>query len=719
MERAIHIALAGNPNSGKTTMFNALTGARQHVGNYPGVTVTRKEGVLRHGGANITVVDLPGTYSLTPYSEEEIAARDYIVNDRPDAVVDILDANTLERGLYLAVQFLELGLPLVLALNMMDEVQRKGRRIDSKRLAELLDVPVVETVAREGQGKDELTRQAVAHARQAQGRRAPLLLSYGSDVDHALLGMEDAVGKSGVLTHLPPRWVALKFLEDDPTIRETVKRRDAALFQSLSETAARTALHVRQTLNTGLDALVADHRYGYIASLLKQGVIVEDSDPRRRRISDRVDKVLTHALAGPLLMMGVLWGMFHLTFWLGELPLGWMDALFGWLSGVAEAAIPEGMLQSLVVSGIIDGVGGVLGFVPLVLFLFLQLAILEDLGYTARMAYMLDRVFKAFGLHGNSVMPFIIGGGIPGGCAVPAVMAARTLKSPKEKLATVLTTPFMACGAKVPVFLLLIAAFFPAAGASAMFWITLGSWAAALLVAKLLRITAIKGEATPFLMELPPYRLPTLRGVLIHTWERCWQYIKKAGTVILGISILLWAALTFPGLSEERTAGFEAQREAAQVQYQGEPEALDAAVLAIDNQEAEEALRGSFAGRLGVALEPLSELAGFDWRTNIALIGGFAAKEVVVSTLGTAYSLGDVDPEESTGLADRLRADPAFSLATALALMVFTVLYAPCFVTVVVIARESSWRWAAFSVVFNTALAFAAATVTYQIASAV
>ena len=719
MERAIHIALAGNPNSGKTTMFNALTGARQHVGNYPGVTVARKEGSLRHDGLNVTMVDLPGTYSLTPYSEEEIAARDYIVNDRPDAVVDILDANTLERGLYLAVQFLELGLPLVLALNMMDEVQRKGRRIDSRRLAELLDVPVVETVARAGQGKDELLRQAVAHARQTQGHRAPLLLSYGSDVDQALLGMEEAVRASGVLAHLPPRWVALKFLEEDPAIAQTVHRLDPALHQALADIAGRTARHVRQTLNTGLDALVADHRYGFIASLLKQGVITEDSDPKRRRISERVDKVLTHALAGPVIMVGVLWGMFHLTFWLGELPLNWMDALFGWLSGVAEAAIPEGMLQSLVVSGVIDGMGGVLGFVPLVLFLFLQLAILEDLGYTARMAYMLDRVFKAFGLHGNSVMPFIIGGGIPGGCAVPAVMAARTLKSPKEKLATVLTTPFMACGAKVPVFLLLIAAFFPEAGASAMFWITVGSWAAALIVAKLLRLTAIQGEPTPFLMELPPYRLPTLRGVLIHTWERCWQYIKKAGTVILAISVLLWAALTFPGLPEDETARFEDQRAAAEVQYQGLNEELESALLAIDNLEAEESLRASFAGRLGIALEPVSELAGFDWRTNIALIGGFAAKEVVVSTLGTAYSLGEVDPEESGGLAEQLRADPGFTVATALALMVFTVLYAPCFVTVVVIARESSWGWAAFSVVFNTALAFTAATVTYQIASAV
>ncbi len=368
------------------------------------------------------------------------------------------------------------------------------------------------------------------------------------------------------------------------------------------------------------------------------------------------------------------------------------------------------------VSGIIDGVGGVLGFVPLILVMFLQLAVLEDLGYTARMAYMLDRVFKAFGLHGNSVMPFIISGGIPGGCAVPGVMATRTLKSPKEKLATILTAPFMACGAKVPVFLLLIGAFFPEAGASALFWITIASWGAALLVAKALRMTAIKGEPTPFLMELPPYRTPTLRGVLIHTWERGWQYIKKAGTVILGISILLWAAMTFPGLPEDRTAQFEETRVAAEAQHQGE--ALEDALAAIDNIEAEAALRHSLAGRLGTLLEPVSQMAGFDWRTNIALVGGFAAKEVVVSTLGTAYSLGEVDPEEFESLSDQLAADPGFTQATALALIVFTILYAPCFVTVVVMAREASWKWAGFSMVFNTLLAFVLSVGVYQIAAA-
>ena len=366
-------------------------------------------------------------------------------------------------------------------------------------------------------------------------------------------------------------------------------------------------------------------------------------------------------------------------------------------------------MQSLVVSGIIDGVGGVMGFVPLIMVMFFLLSFLEDSGYMARMAYMLDRVFRAFGLHGSSVMPMIVSGGIPGGCAVPGVMAARTLRSPREKIATILVAPFMSCGAKVPVFLLLAAAFFPGSGAQALFWITLAGWGAALIVAKVLRSTVLRGDATPFVMELPPYRMPTLRGLCIHTWERAWQYIKKAGTVILAISILLWAAMTFPGLSSERVAAFEAERGRIEGSLTLTAAAREQALLELDNVQSGETLQNSAAGRLGTALEPVTKWAGFDWRTNIALLGGFAAKEVIVSTLGTAYSLGEVDPEEAEPLSERLAGEPGWSPWTAAALIAFVMLYAPCFVTVVAIARELSWKWASFSVAMNTVLAFSVA----------
>ncbi|MBN2141599.1 MAG: ferrous iron transport protein B [Desulfovibrionaceae bacterium] len=714
----VNLALAGNPNSGKTTFFNLLTGARQHVGNYPGITVERKEGHLSWNNGQVRVLDLPGCYSLTSYSPEEVVARNALLKERPQAVVQVVDANTLERSLFLTVQFLELGIPVVLALNMMDEARRKGLRIDSAKLSALLGLPVVETVAREGQGKEALVAQAVAHAREKLGRTEPLALSYGKDLDPILTDMAAIVERNAFLIgRYPARWIALKYLEGDAEVMREGEKSDSQAAKALEAKVAEARKLCRDFLKSYPEAVIADFRYGYINSILQQGVVSQDARRQRIEISERLDQVLTHRLLGPGIMLAVLYAVFYATFSIGEIPMGWLEALFGYLGETAENLIPEGLFRSLVVSGVIDGVGGVLGFVPLIVVMFFALTLLEDSGYMARVAYMLDRVLRVFGLHGCSVMPFLVSGGLPGGCAVPGIMATRTLRNPKEKLATLLTAPFMTCGAKVPVFILLAAAFFPGLEARVMFLSTLGAWAMALLASRLLRSTLLKGESTPFVMELPPYRMPTLRGLVIHTWERTWQYIKKAGTVILAISILIWAAMTFPGLPQEQAAGFEALRLAAQQEGSAQAE-LDDRLTGIDNQEAQAALRHSVAGRIGVFLEPISRWAGFDWRTNISLVGGFAAKEVIVSALGTAYSLGDVDPEESETLSQRLAGDRAWSFATALSLIVFVLLYAPCFVTVVAMARESSWGWALFSVGFSTALAFFMAVAVYQVSSA-
>jgi len=395
-----------------------------------------------------------------------------------------------------------------------------------------------------------------------------------------------------------------------------------------------------------------------------------------------------------------------------------VEFFFAWLSELITSFTSPGLVQSLFVDGIIGGVGGVLGFVPLIMIMFLGISFLEDSGYMARMAYMMDRVLRIFGLHGCSVMPFIVSGGIPGGCAVPGVMGTRTLRSPKEKLATLMTLPFMPCGAKVPIFLLLGGAFFHDAAADVLFWITIGSWITAFAVSWVLRNTIIKGGATPFVMELPPYRMPTIKGVCIHTWERAWQYIKKAGTFILAVSILIWAAMTFPSLPDDQSKAFENQREIVQKQaVQQNPEnkeALKQQLVKIDNMEAEAALKNSLAGKIGTGIESVTSIAGFDWRINIALLGGFAAKEVIVSTLGTAYSMGDLDSEDDKGLSNRLKNDPEWDILRALSLMIFVILYAPCFITVITMAKESSWKWAIFSVIYTTILAFIAATAVYQ-----
>ncbi len=734
------IALAGNPNSGKSTLFNALTGARQRVGNYPGVTVEKKEGRYELNGIKLNIVDLPGTYSLTAYSPEEVVARDFLVDQRPALVVHIVDAANLGRNLYLTLQFLELGVPVVIALNMIDVAVERGIRIDAEKLAHLLRLPVVPTVARSGKGKEALM-EAVAAVVQSRAPIDPLFISYGNEIDPVLSELGRRIQAAGFLTQrFPARWTALKYLEGDEQVRALGAKADPRLHAELEAAVARLADHLQSTADTYPEAVIADQRYGFISLILKQGVVTRTGDLNRLFLSDKIDQVVTQRFVGPLFMAAVVYGLYHFTFGISKAPVAWVEGFFGGLKGLAEAHLSDGPLKSLIASGIIDGAGGVLGYTPLIMFMFFGISLLEDSGYLARVAYMLDRVFRAFGLHGSSVMAFVVSGGIAGGCAVPGVMATRTLKSPRERLATLLTAPFMNCGAKLPVFALLVAAFFESHEALVMLAITVLAWAGALLVAKLLRVTVIKGAATPFVMELPPYRLPTLKGLLIHTWERTWQYIKKAGTVILAISILLWAMMSFPQLPEVVQAQFEERRAAVLaaapaeiaaemaavekeagegVELSEQAQAVKEQLLTIEAEKAGAALEHSIAGRIGRALEGVSALAGFDWRTNIALVGGFAAKEVVVSTLGTAYSLGEVDPEESGSLSEKLAAAPGWRPLTALSLIVFTMFYAPCFVAVVCISREAgTWRWGAFSMIFNTLLAFTLAVLIYQTGSA-
>ena len=728
------VALGGNPNAGKTTLFNALTGSRQHVGNYPGVTVDRKEGRYVQNGHDMHIVDLPGTYSLTAYSVEEVVARDFLVNECPRVTINIVDASSLERNLYLTIQFLELGIPTCVALNMIDVARGRGIEVDDKKLSRLLGVPVVPIVARSGFGKKALMDavEAVAESPLPQ----PLRVSYGRDLETAIQEMERIIIGKKFLTNLyPSRWIAIKYLENDEQILEKGREADSQIADGLEAITRNVGAHIEETLETYPEAMIADHRYGFISSMLKQGVIKERHDRNRLFLSDRIDKVLVNRFAGPIIMLLVLMGLYHFVFTYSELPVAWCERAFEWLSDMASASLPDGLLKSLVVSGVIDGVGGVLGFVPLIMFMFFGIALLEDSGYLARVAFMLDRVFQIFGLHGSSVMAYIVSGGIAGGCAVPGVMATRTLRSPKERIATLLTAPFMNCGAKLPVFALLIAAFFPHSRARMMFILTLISWAGALLAAKFLRMTVVTGASTPFVMELPPYRLPTFRGLVIHTWERTWQYAKKAGTVILGISVLLWAAMTFPRLPAAQVETYANQRsgfvstavpqviEELETASKSQPLSTAAAelkkdLLAVDARQAGAALRHSLAGRVGTSLESVTRWAGFDWRTNIALLGGFAAKEVIVSTLGTAYSLGTVDTEAADSLAVKLVAEPGWRALTAWSLIIFVMFYAPCFVTVVCIARESSWKWGAFSMVFNSSLAFFLAVMVYQAGAA-
>ncbi len=784
MEREITIALSGNPNSGKTTVFNAITGARQQIANYPGVTVEKKFGHIRHKDSDIEVVDLPGTYSLTAYSLEEIVARDFLVNERPDLVVDIVDASNLDRNLYLAVQFMELGIPLIIALNMVDVAESRDIIIDHRQLSALLEVPVIPMVARSNKGIQELLDKAVEITGNDPQWR-PAVISYGMDIDQGLNKIEAIIKTSKVYDRkYPARWRALKCLEGDSQIKELLKR-DPDLGEKIDGICRKIFKHIMDTLEEEPEGIIADHRYGYITGITKK--TVKRKIESRLNLSDKIDRVLTNRIIGPLIMMALLYSIYVFTFSASEAPVIWFEAFFDLLKRATVSVIPEGNLQSLIVSGVIDGVGGVLGFVPLIMFMFFSIAIMEDSGYMARVAYMLDRVLRWFGLHGNSVMPLVISGGISGGCAVPGVMAARTLRDPKERIATILVVPFMNCGAKLPVYAVLIAAFFVEHKARMLFILTLLSWAFALFAAKIIRSTVLKGPKTPFVMELPPYRLPTLKGLLIHTWERTWQYIKKAGTVILGFSIILWLMMTFPGPSVEQSNFFGDQRKQLERSFLTSPDVrklvkdekdlaelnglynsyvqamkkndtalldnlstrplsflvrtvfflesgkfsgqeadgnhLNAAARYInylremidtDVREQQAALKGTIAGWIGQRLETITRPLGFDYRTNIALVGGFAAKEVVISTMGTAYSLGVVDPDEPGSLSERLRNDPGWDPLLAFTLIIFTMLYVPCIITVIMIRKESSWSWAGFSIVFNLVVAYLVSLVIRQ-----
>jgi ferrous iron transport protein B len=610
-----------------------------------------------------------------------------------------------------------MGVPVVIALNMMDVAKDRGIEIRIEKLSELLNIPIVPIIARSGKGTKELITQALAVAASSRIWE-PKDISYGDDLDESLMKLIATIEETSFLTSkYPARFTAIKYLEHDDEMLRKGQAADPVIASKLEKIVSTISDHLQATMEVYPEAIIADHRSGFIKSILRQGVITHKFDTDRLYTSDKIDKVLTNRLLGPVLMLAILFSLYQFTFSWSELPVSWMEALFGWLGGVVKNTLPDGLLKSMIISGVIDGVGGVLGFVPLIMFMFFGIAILEDSGYLARVAFMMDRIFHFFGLHGSSVMPFIVSGGIAGGCAVPGVMATRTLRSPKERMATLLTVPFMNCGAKVPVLVLLIGAFFTEHKAMYMFLFTMLAWLVALVAAKFLRMTVLRGESTPFVMELPPYRFPTFRGLVIHTWERTWQYVKKAGTVILGISILLWASMTFPELPQTKQDQFELQRSQITKGFTNHPEQLQAELTRINREESSATLRNSIAGKVGIFFEPVSRYAGFDWRTNIAMLGGFTAKEVIISTLGTVYSMGEVEAEDASSLGDRLVKDPHWNAVVAVSALVFIMFYAPCFITVICIANESSWKWAFFSITFNTTFAFIASVLVFQLGS--
>jgi ferrous iron transport protein B len=674
------------------------------VGNYPGVTVERKEGYRRHGDVDITFVDLPGTYSLSAYSAEELVARNFIVEEKPDVVVDIVDSSNLERNLYLTVQLMETGVPLVLAFNMSDEAKARGYEFDTGKLSRFFGAPIVTTVGHKGEGIDMLL-DAVASVAARETAPSNGHINYGQEIENELAKIEGMLDGS-----LPDgyggRWVALKLLENDREVRARVDS------TAIDAQIAKSADHLETILGDPPDTAIAAARYGFISGACQEAV--RSTIEIRHTVSDRIDAVATNRLLGIPIFLGLMYLVFSLTFTLGEPPMGWIEGFFKWSGDVVGGWWPEGsksLLRSLLVNGIIGGVGGVVVFLPNILLLFFAIAILEDSGYMARAAFIMDRLMHKIGLHGKSFIPMLIGFG----CSVPAIMATRMLENRRDRLTTMLVTPLMSCGARLPIYALIIPAFFPRAWHGPMLWtIYVIGILLAVLGAKFLRSTIFRGESVSFVMELPPYRMPTLKGVLIHMWEGGWLYLRKAGTVILGISILLWAMTTFPGLPEAETARFEKERQAVQAGSLTVAEQKEA-VASIDNREAEEALRYSIAGRVGQGLEPVLRPMGFDWKIGTALIGAFAAKEVFVAQMGIVHSIGEAD-EESETLREPLK--KTYTPLIGFCIMLFCLVSAPCMATIAVTGREGgSWKWAFLQLAGLTVLAYVLTVIVFQAGS--
>ncbi len=683
-KKKLTIALAGNPNCGKSTVFNNLTGSRQHVGNYPGVTVEKKEGSVVYKDFDLTVVDLPGTYSLSAYSEDEVVARDYIVKEKPDVVVHIVDASNIERNLYLYTQLAELDVPIVLAMNMSDIVEKKGNSIDYDELSRLLGKPIVKTVGNKNKGMVELL-ETVLKVYEGRIKIEKIKIDYGEKIDQELKKIIELLSKvKKSLGEYPVKWIAIKLLENDSSSINAIRKfpNEEEILRQIEKSRHYLKLHFEDDP----EVMIADRRYGFISGACTQSV--KRTVEERHNRSDQIDKIILNRFLGLPIFAAVMYGIFKFTFTFSEPVVGWFESLFEWMGSAVASIVPEGLIQSFLVDGIIGGVGGVLGFFPLVLFMFFAIAFFEDSGYMARAAFVMDKIMSKFGLHGKSFLPMMIS---TNGCAVPGIMATRTLDSKKDRLITMMVTPFMICGAKLPIFALFIGAFFPSnQGANMMFLMYVLSILLAFSSAWILKTFVFKGETAHFVMELPPYRIPTLKGLLLKMWERGWQYVKKAGTVILLISIIIWAGFKFPqmdakdGVSEESVASMQMEQ--------------------------------SYAGKIGKFIEPAVKPLGMDWRSGVALIAGVAAKEVVVSTLGTIYSLGEVDPDETTSLKEALIKDASWSPLKALSFLMFCLIYLPCFVAMAVFYRESgsSWKWTSFLVFWTTVMAWVASFLVYQ-----
>lgn len=674
----INVALIGNPNCGKTSLFNIASGAREHVGNYSGVTVDSKTGVFRHKGYTFNLVDLPGTYSLSSYSPEERYVRRYLKDNNPDVILNVVDSSNLERNLYLTTELIDMDHAMVIALNMYDELRSSGAVLDYEELGRMIGVPMVPTVSRTGEGIKKLFDTIIDVYERRHEAVRHVHVKLGQDIEASLSDLKQAIKEDkSIDQHFSSRYLAIKLLEQDREVDDLIaSAADSERIHSLRDRSLANLekLHPEEDVAS----MIADEKYGFIAGALAE--TMQQSEQQKETATHTIDSIVTNRLFGFPFFLAVMFLVFWVTFYVGAYPAEWIENGVDALSSLVSDHMQDGPLKDLLANGVLGGVGGVIVFLPNILILFFFISFMEDSGYMARAAFIMDRLMHRIGLHGKSFIPLIMGFG----CNVPAIMAARSIESRSSKIITVLITPFMSCSARLPIYVLLIGTFFPAHAA----WMFLGMYllgaVVAMFTAKMLRKFWFKEDETPFVMELPPYRVPTLKTSLRHMWWKAKQYLQKMGGIILFASIIVWALNYFPMKTKEN------------------PD------------------RDSYLEMMGKAVNPVLEPLGFSWRGTVAAVAGIPAKEIVVSTLGVLYT--GSDEATDAALSERLTAiepgsdHPDFTPASALAFMIFILLYCPCLATVVAVAREAgSWRYAVFSVVYSTAVAWIISFAAYRL----
>lgn len=675
----INIGLVGNPNSGKTSLFNTLCGRSEHVGNYSGVTVDAKRGTLNYKGYTIEVTDLPGTYALSAYSPEEVYVRRHLIDNTPDVIVNTVVASNLERNLYLTTELIDISPKMVIALNMYDELERSGAKFDHEALGEMIGIPMIPIVAPSGAGIEDLLDSVISVYENRDPRVRHIHIGYGTVIEENLEALNSDMRQhhNELIAHFPPRYYALKLIEGDKEIKTLLE--SAPHYDRWAKMAERARKDIEQALDEDIETALAGQKYGFISGALKETYAAVER--KRNTIGDKIDAIVTHRIWGFPIFFALMWFMFFCTFTLGAYPQEWIEAGVGWLYDTVRGLMEDGPFKDMLTDGVINGVGSVLVFLPNIMILYLFISMLEDSGYLARAAFIMDKVMHRMGVHGKSFIPMIMGFG----CNVPAVMACRTIECTTSRIITIMVVPFMSCSARLPIYMMIVGTFFTEYAGTALFLLYLFGMIMAIISARIMRRFMFREQEAPFVMELSPYRIPTAKATIRHMWSKCAQYLKKMGGLILIASIVVWLLSYYP--RPKQTSEADAPR-----------------------------YEQSYMGMVGQFCQPVFEPMDMEWQATVALMSGIPAKEIVVSTMNVLYAQpGDAEPESDEELSEDVsnRIANSMSIPTAVAFLIFSLLYLPCIATIMAIGSELNWKWAVGSAIYNTGIAWLIAWVGY------